>query len=303
MATYTSVIRSDDDPESADPYPDYTTISAWEADLDDSSVGYADGDIAIGLCYDDSDFAENVIINGGEDIDEMESDALSQVKLTAASGHRHDGTYAGANGVKVTSSFDGSQIQVLSKLSAGVIIEDLIVENTHADGNGIVVGSVGTLTSAVVRRNIVKALGSWGINLASTPYDASETPTGENESWNNVAYGGSDYGLRSMTGSQGQFYNNSTHGAGSYGILAYANWTIKNNISTSGTTGDFVYQTGATRDYNLSSDSSADGTNSLTSKSGANQFVSLTGGSENFLLKSGADAINAGVDLGAGNER
>ena len=97
MATFTSVIRSDEE-EGAD----YTTIASWASELDDSGVGYSDGDDAVGECYDDSDFAEQVTIDGGEDIDEMGSDALNAIKLTVASGHKHNGTYAGANGVKIT---------------------------------------------------------------------------------------------------------------------------------------------------------------------------------------------------------
>ena len=54
-----------------------------------------------------------------------------------------------------------------------------------------------------------------------------------------------------------------------------------------------------TQSYNMSSDGSAAGTGSLINKTAANQFVSLTGGSENFHLKAGADAINTGTDLSA----
>lgn len=53
-----------------------------------------------------------------------------------------------------------------------------------------------------------------------------------------------------------------------------------------------------TMDHNLSSDTTASGTGSLTSRSAANQFVSTTQGSENLHLKSGADAVDTGVDLG-----
>ncbi len=54
----------------------------------------------------------------------------------------------------------------------------------------------------------------------------------------------------------------------------------------------------AVMSYNLSSDATASGTGSLINKTSANQFVSTTGGSEDLSLKSGADAIGAGVDLG-----
>jgi hypothetical protein len=47
----------------------------------------------------------------------------------------------------------------------------------------------------------------------------------------------------------------------------------------------------------MSEDATATGTGSLTSKTYADQFESTTEGSEDFHLKTGADAIDAGVDL------
>jgi len=71
----------------------------------------------------------------------------------------------------------------------------------------------------------------------------------------------------------------------------------KNVIATSCQTADFNGTSG-THSNNLSSDTSASGTGSLTSKAASNQFVSTTGGSEDLHLKAGADAIDAGTDLG-----
>ena len=51
----------------------------------------------------------------------------------------------------------------------------------------------------------------------------------------------------------------------------------------------------------MSSDGTADdagGSNNLVDKTGSDQFVSTTEGSEDLHLKEGADAIDAGVDLG-----
>ena len=61
---------------------------------------------------------------------------------------------------------------------------------------------------------------------------------------------------------------------------------------------------GASTSYNISSDDTAtdeDPVNSLGSKSASNNFVSVSGGSENFHLKTGADMIDVGLDLGAGS--
>jgi hypothetical protein len=113
------------------------------------------------------------------------------------------------------------------------------------------------------------------------------------------------------------FYNNtvhdiaSTHASSSGNVYGAAfaddlNNFFKNNIITDvvhdgiGSAQCFQHSSpsNATCEYNLSSDSSASGTGSLTSKASSNQFVSTTGGSEDLHLKPGADAIDAGTDLG-----
>jgi hypothetical protein len=48
----------------------------------------------------------------------------------------------------------------------------------------------------------------------------------------------------------------------------------------------------------MASDTTASGTGSLDSKAATDQFVSTIEGSEDLHLKSGADAIDAGTDLG-----
>ena len=64
---------------------DYTTVDAWEADLDDTSI-YSSGDIAQGEMYADSTFESSAtidIFNGG-------TVGLDNRTLTAAAGERHD---------------------------------------------------------------------------------------------------------------------------------------------------------------------------------------------------------------------
>ena len=70
---------------------DYSTISLWEADLDNASV-YMEGDEAVGECYNDSTFSP-FNINGGVTI------GLKSITLKAAAGESHDGT--AGTGVKV----------------------------------------------------------------------------------------------------------------------------------------------------------------------------------------------------------
>ena len=71
---------------------DYSTISAWEADLSDATI-YSDGDDAVGEIYADSTFTGNTVtIDGGTSIGGSSGQDLNSVKLTVAAGNRHDGT-------------------------------------------------------------------------------------------------------------------------------------------------------------------------------------------------------------------
>ena len=73
---------------------------------------------------------------------------------------------------------------------------------------------------------------------------------------------------------------------------------ICTDVTAAGTANCYVVGARATNNNNLSSDTTASGTGSLTSKTATNQFVSIVGGSEDLHLKTGADAIDAGTDLG-----
>jgi hypothetical protein len=71
---------------------DYSTISAWEADLSDASI-YSNGDDAVGEMYADSTFTGNTVtIDGGTSIGGSSGQDLNSVKLSVHSDSRHDGT-------------------------------------------------------------------------------------------------------------------------------------------------------------------------------------------------------------------
>ena len=57
---------------------DYSTIAAWEADLDSSSI-YSSGDDAVGELYNDSVFVEDIDVDGGGSI------GLDSITLTSSS--------------------------------------------------------------------------------------------------------------------------------------------------------------------------------------------------------------------------
>ena len=47
---------------------DYSTVTSWEADLDNGAL-YSSGDDAVGECYNDSAFSDGAVINGGGTIE------------------------------------------------------------------------------------------------------------------------------------------------------------------------------------------------------------------------------------------
>ena len=88
---------------------DYSTISAWEADLSDAAI-YSAGDDAVGEMYADSTFTGNTVtINGGTSIGGSAGQDLNSVKLTVASASRHDGTAESGALLKPTSGSGHNQ--------------------------------------------------------------------------------------------------------------------------------------------------------------------------------------------------
>ena len=91
---------------------DYSTISAWEADLSEASI-YSNGDDAVGEMYADSTFTDNVVtFNGGTSIGGSSGQDLNSVKLTVAAGSRHDGTAESGALLKPTAGSGGGGVML-----------------------------------------------------------------------------------------------------------------------------------------------------------------------------------------------
>ena len=291
---------------------DYSTITAWEADLDDTNI-YTSGDDAVGECYNDSVFDEDISLDGGHTV------GLTSITLTVAATERHDGT-AGS----------GARI-VYSGTSTGNIVNLGLVNNPRpfklfwleVDNNAntnpyFCIDQSGR--SVEIANCIVHGINkSSSSNVGGISFDGS---SGGSESVrNNFIYdcqktgsttGGSAMGILLQGNSFNyQALNNTVYNIASthdsYGIYMFrdnhVSKVVKNCIAIDTSAGSVVYDfypstiTTNSVEYNLSSDSTAFGTGSLTGKTAANQFVSTVSGSEDLHLKSGADAIGAGVDL------
>ena len=297
---------------------DYSTISAWEADLDSSAMMggiYSSGDDAVGEVYNDSTFDEQVVVDGGSSV------GLSSVKLTVPSSERHDGT--AGTGARI--QYSGTEAHSFLIKRSQFTVEWLELDLSNAGstvGSGFNYGANST-QDVYIQNNIVHgfttqsdhihAIYVWhangnssnsrylmnniiyNINNSSTTKDASglTVPTGN---WNVYLYNNTIYNV--VTSSSGATaFCFSIHDTDTF---------IKNNIAArpqAASASDakcFAESgfSGSTHDYNLSTDSTATGTNSVTGEAYEDLFVSTTEGSEDLHLKEGADAIGAGVDLG-----
>ena len=298
MADVTDKIGSD-----GSPTRDFTTITLWEASLSAHS-----GDDVRGECYADSDFDESFTINDA---------TPDSIVLTAADGEEHDGT--ANSGVRWQASTD----RVICTSGA----MPLVISWIEFDFNGndssqydsmihlaSVTPNVHEIRNCLLH-DYVGLSNAYGVYLAepSRALNNIVYDNGKTHSKDRSVYG---IVVASSSGDEGSIYNNtvykiySDNGASPCaGIAVNDNVVIKNAINnivcgttgtTSGAINDFVYA-GAnnTFDYNLSSDDSLpDGLHNVESKLASNQFVSTTDGSEDLHLKSGADAIGAGTDLG-----
>ena len=324
MATVTKSIGT-----SVSPSRDYSTITAWEADLDNVAI-YSAGDDAVGECYNDSVFNEEVTINGGGTV------GLSSLKLTVPESERHDGTAgSGARNVHSGGSYTGGHcISIdIDAMPNDVTIEWLEMANAN---NHCYRGCICSTTSEPsggvsktlrIRHNlcyhtVVNARNSFGIHIGhhclggSTSelqicnniiFDIKQNTTGDRGDLIGIKTGYWDtvYVCNNTIWNIDEAHASST--ADLIGIMMYDAGAIteycRNNVvmdvqtNGSGPADCFESFSNVTDDHNLSSDATAAGTGSLTNKSASDQFESIIS-SIDLHLKSGADAINAGTDLG-----
>jgi len=165
---------------------------------------------------------------------------------------------------------------------ANVIVHDAVEDNRSVAGISHVSGGGGGVYNSIV----------YDISVAQTNDDVSGILAADvTQILNNTIY--------NITGQTGG-------GATAWGInySDVADMEVKNNIvtDTSGADTNLDYSdsspSNATTTNNLDSDGTAPGANPQNNKTSANQFVSTAGGSEDLHIKAGADAIDAGVDLG-----
>lgn len=276
---------------------DYTTIVSWEANQQGDLV--AADEIQKGELYSET-YTDLTTIDGST------TDSTRYMLLSSNSAHRHDGTSGGGGAViDPTSSghvfmvsddyfhaewlritgWVGSSSEAFRVNNTGLVIDKCIIHDSPIDNqDGVYAGS----------DNIT-------INIRNTIFYDIKRGAVVNQT---VSFGGVVLNIFNCTAYncnddadvtiKGQFSANS----GTINVRNCASFDVVNSIDND----DFWKAAGAswgTSSHNISSDTSATttGSNSINSKASTDQFVSVTGGSEDLHLKTGADCIDVGVDL------
>jgi len=270
---------------------DYATVKLWSAAIPaDITAITGTNEIWRGECYNDSVFSEAKLTIGGH-----VTSATEYIELTAAAGEEHDGT--AGTGVRIHGT-QGSGWAAIRILDAYVRISKLeltAVPSSHcilvdgaAPGNILIDKIVGH----AAERGVLVFPGAPNIQLSrSCFYDmlaAAAVP---------VVYGPSDdwtlLTCLNVTLMKKEFDTDDVGGGFRYCV-------VKNcaafHFGGIGGWADYL-NTDASSTNNVSSDGSAPGPNSLINQIAVDQFVSIVTGAENLHLKSGANMIDAGVDL------
>ena len=135
---------------------DYSTISAWEADLSDASI-YSDGDDAVGEMYADSTFTgATTTIDGGTSIGGSSGQDLNSIKLTVAAASRHDGTAESGALLKPTAGSGHNQGIIRINVD-NVTVEwlDISLDSLDSTNTNKAIVLEGTNDGNIIRNNLI----------------------------------------------------------------------------------------------------------------------------------------------------
>jgi hypothetical protein len=287
---------------------DYSTIQSWEDGEDGVLTETERGDV-----YNDKTYAENITFSGST------TDADNYMYLTVPIAERHNGT--AGTGVKLDPSSSGHAFYVRDQYTviegfeitglAGTSDEGvrLGASNNEADYTSLRYLLIHDLNTSQQDGVYTGIWDVFGVSIENTiMYDIARA--GIHMQMYQDSGLDQDINLRNVT-----IYNANTQNDGGGGIHIFASDSSSigivnaTNTIVMGTnyTSDFsVAEASGTQTFNLyncmSEDGTADdynGSGNLVSKVIADQFTSVTAGSEDLRLKTGSDAIDAGLDVSA----
>ncbi len=258
--------------------------------------GAPDSAILVAECYDDDgDLNNDVDINGNT------TSATNFLKITVPVGERHDGTDI-STGFKLIS--DASTNECISVVTDNTIIEWIMIDrSTNSSFGRNALDMENGTDDSFLRNSIIRAENnSSGQNGA---YGGFANNGGTATAQNCIFIGGDGAGSNPLSNLSG----------GGNGINIMLNCTFYNSDGQN-VTGNFgakivkncLSLNAGSNCYNnvtLTTCGSSDLTGSagLQSLVTGDEVVDITSNAENLHLKSGATSIDAGTDLGAGNEQ
>ena len=282
---------------------DYSTITAWEADLSDAAT-YSSGDVAQGVCFADSIFNENVTISDAGSL-------ASSIELTSASTQRHDGT-AGS----------GVVLKPSSPSSYAIAVKENNTDITFIEINGNSSNKLGihhdmSLSGGSVRNCLIHNFGL--TSSTSSPVHISRNLSlvsyTNNFIFNNTSPANSNLIVHRTDSVASNFYNNTYYyniqglgavgGSGGVGTIFTADTdsssNFKNNIFSRIGTQVFsdLASTSAHIEYNgVESGLGSPATNETVEATYTDHFISTSTTDPDLHLKTGTAFIDTGLDIG-----
>ena len=262
----------------------FSTLAAWETARQGDLI--TRDTIEQGILYADSVFTSGALIDGST------TDSGHFLWITAAPGERHAGVASGGSLVLIDgqNSIDG-QIDIQDSYTR---VEWLEMTRIRSDGNDADTIQVRDASNVLLQYLLIHNFDDGSNSIVGVKGQANASFTLRNS----LIYDGDTAAVRMTSSSGTATVQNSTIYDMDRRGLYEDNGPIHaiNTIAMGNPTSDFSVSRG-NESYNMSSDSSASGTGSLTNKSASAQFQSIASGSENLHLKAGANAYNAGADL------
>ena len=265
-------------------YRAYTSPQAWEDARQGNLV--SEDRREVGVLYADGTFTgpatEILTVLGST------TDATHYMEVIIGPGQQHDGT-GGALGTDVV-VFDGADttkhgVRIYDHFTR---VQGLELKRFRSDNGSAGVHINDSITNVLLEDLLIHDFdhGTFSVTGVYGNNNSSFTVR------NCIVYDGDTAGIRGQPGTIGTIENCTIHGMASRGVFEdTGTFTVTNTIAmNSGTDFDMV---NGTQSNTLSSD----GTGTIINKLDTDQFVSVTPGSEDFHLKSGADAIDVGTDL------
>ncbi|MFH0920778.1 MAG: hypothetical protein V1913_10485, partial [Fibrobacterota bacterium] len=247
-----------------------------------------------GVCYNDGIMDDTLHLAGST------TNASYHFWLTTAPGERHNGIAGTGFHVRPTCTLPANGAIITSEVAF------TIIENLEVDGSGITAGSsvnmIKILTSSegcIVRNNLVHSFSagvttpSAGIYLGGVGNKvyAYNNIVRDLDTWAAVPYISGDAGTYKFV------FNNTALNLSNAGSVAYnmnGADSCYNNIAANYSGTGFINSGGGYVGYNISTDGSASGVNSLTGRTPPSLFMA---GTFDAHLNGNSPAINAGTNL------